>query len=50
MVRRGRSSFERRNAFTYARGSVGRASGFVLTGNPEIVGAHCQFLVCRPYS
>ena len=38
MVRRGCSSFKRRDACTYTRGSVRRASGFVLTGNPEIEG------------
>ena len=36
MVRRGCSSFKRRDACTYTRGSVRRASGFVLTGNSEI--------------
>jgi hypothetical protein len=32
VVRRGRSSFKRRNACTYTCGSLRRASGFVLTG------------------
>jgi hypothetical protein len=32
MVRRGCSSFKRKYACTYTRGSVRRASGFVLTG------------------
>ena len=32
MVRRGCSSFKRRDTCTYTRGSVRRASGFVLTG------------------
>jgi hypothetical protein len=36
MVRRGCSSFKRRYACTYTRGSVRHASGFVLTGNSEI--------------
>jgi len=36
MVRRGCSSFKRRDACTYTRGSVRRASGFVLTSNPEV--------------
>ena len=36
MVRRGCSSFKRRYACTFTRGSVRRASGFVLTGNPEV--------------
>ena len=35
MVRPGCSSFKRRYACTYTRGSVRRASGFVLTGYPE---------------
>jgi hypothetical protein len=37
MVRRGCSSFKRRYACTYTRGSVRRASGFVLTGNTEVI-------------
>jgi hypothetical protein len=37
MVRRGCSSFKRRYACTYTRGSVRRASGFVLTGKPEVI-------------
>jgi hypothetical protein len=36
MVRRGCSSFNCRDACTYTRGSVRRASGFVRTGNPEL--------------
>ena len=36
MVRRGCSSFKRRYACTYTRGSVRRVSGFVLTRNPEL--------------
>ncbi len=36
MVRRGCSSFKRRYACTYTRGSVRRASGFVLTGNSDV--------------
>ena len=43
MVRRGSSSFKRRSfkrryACTYTRGSVRRASGFVLTGYTEVMG------------
>jgi len=37
MVRRGCSSFKRRYARTYTRGSVRRASGFVLTSKPEVI-------------
>src|SRR6266567_9549201 len=37
MVRRGCSSFKRRYARTHTRGSVRRASGFVLTGNPDVI-------------
>jgi len=37
MVRRGCSSFKRRYARTDTRGSVRRASGFVLTGNPDVI-------------
>jgi hypothetical protein len=36
MVRRGRSSFKRRDACPHTRGSVRRASGFVLTGKKEV--------------
>jgi hypothetical protein len=36
MLRRGCSSFKRRYARTDTRGSVRRASGFVLTGKPEV--------------
>jgi len=42
IVRRGCSSFKRKILFvqdtfcTHIRGSVRRASGFVLTGNPEV--------------
>ena len=36
MVRRGSSSFKRRYAWTYTRGSVRRVNGFVLTGNPSV--------------
>ncbi|MGA8621775.1 MAG: hypothetical protein WB660_25030, partial [Candidatus Sulfotelmatobacter sp.] len=45
MVRRGCSSFKRRYACTYTRGSVRRASGFVLTSNPE--GIETQLSVSR---
>jgi hypothetical protein len=31
-----------------ARGSVRRASGFVLTGNAKVIVLKYQFLVCRP--
>jgi len=37
MVRRCCSSIKRRYACTYPRGSVRRASGFVLTGSSEVV-------------
>ena len=37
MVRRSCSSFKRRYACTYTRGSVRRASGFVLTGKPVVI-------------
>ena len=36
MVRRGCSSFKRRDACAYTRGSVRRASGFVPTGKREV--------------
>ena len=38
MILGGCFSFKRRDACTYTRGSVRRASGFVLTGNPEVDG------------
>ncbi len=37
MVRRGCSSFKRRYACTFTRGSVRRASGFVLTRRPGVI-------------
>jgi len=39
---------QHRNACTYTRGGVRRASGFVLTSKPEVIGTNCQFLICRP--
>jgi hypothetical protein len=41
MVRHCSSSFfKRRYACTYVRGSVRRASGFVVTGNPNVMPGH----------
>jgi hypothetical protein len=48
MVRRARSSFKGRNPCTYTRGSVRRASGFVLTGHPETIRRSVgSFLISR---
>ncbi len=47
MVRRGCSSFKRRYACTYTRGSVRRASGFVLTGSWEVGNSLHSFVLLR---
>ena len=45
MVRRGCSSFKRKYACSYTRGSVRSASGFVLTGKQE--SNPIDRLICR---